>query len=301
MSLCVLKNMNSGIDVCDKSIGKINRVVFVPDGTPITPADGARLFAFLKEKLEDVNPATRWYITPVNPNQIADNSSEPVEASLADGSSEQLLPGNLIQTLEWWSKIGHDKVINKFNQYNGPAFLITEMGIIGMEDGVNQYPVNIKVAVSGGGLQTTDTSPRTKKMKINIGDELEFQNQLCFYPLETSRVNMLKGLRDMYLSAVKTSDGIANIRITIGADKRTNVFDIPSFKTALLDKDNWRVNGGSTEITSVASDEANKSFEINIGSGSFVIDTAPIDVLKAAGIEGYEGIPVIVDVVDAIP
>ena len=296
MSLCVLRNMNTGVDNCDKSIGKINRVIFAPDGAHITPADGARLYAFLKEKLEAAIPENRWYITPIAPNNIADGSTEPVVASLADGSSEQLLPGNLIQTLEWWSKLSHDKTINKFNQYDGPAFLFTDLGFIGREEGVNLHPINVKIGVSGGGLQTFDTSPRTKKMTINIGDELEFQNNLGFYPLETSRLNTLKGLRDLYLSVVKATGGIANIRLTIGADKKTNVFDIPAFKTAFLNKVNWRANGSATDITSVAADENNKSFEVNVGAGSFVIDTAPIDVLKAAGVEGYEGIPVNVDV-----
>ena len=296
MSLCVLKNMNSGVDGCDRSIGKINRLVAAPDGAPITPADGMRLHAFLKEKLENPDPEQRWYITPYAPNQITDGSSEPVVATLADGSSEQLLPGNLIQTLEWWSKLSHDKAINKFNQYDGPAYLFTDLGCVGREDGVNLIPVNVKIGVSGGGFQTTDTSPKTKKMTINIGDELDFQNSLGFYPLETSRLNTLKGLRDLYLSVVSATGGIANIRLTIGADKKTNVFDLPAFKTAFTNKSNWRANGSSTGITSVAADETNKSFELNVGAGSFVIETAPIDILKAAGVEGYEGVSVNLEV-----
>lgn len=296
MSLCVSRNMNTGIDVCDISIGKIKRVVANPSDLQVTPSDGNNIFSFLQKNLQNVNPELRLYITPKNPNNITDSSSEPVIASLADGSEEQILPGNQIQILEWWSTIGHDRIINRFDGYNGPAFLITERGVVGVESGVNMKSKDIKISVSGGGLQTYDSSPQTKKMKINIGNELEFQNRLVFYPLEDSKVNLLQGLRDLHLSVVSATTGIANIMLTIGADKRTNVFDIPSFKTAFSSVANWRANGLSTVITSVTADAVNKSFELNTGTGTFVIDTAPIDVLKTAGVEGYEGISITVDV-----
>ncbi|MDR1673227.1 MAG: hypothetical protein LBS09_07200 [Bacteroidales bacterium] len=297
--LCSTRKMNMSAKSCDTSLGVPAYLVFCPIDAKITLQQSNGIYALLQEKLRAADASSRWYLTPKKVNQATDSSSEAQVVSLADGTSWQVDSGSAIFMAEWKSELCFDRMINQLNGYSGGAYVITlspAKRLIGQDDGNgNLIPFSVNVSVSGGGFQPTGTTPNLKQMTVDFGNKLEMQSAASFFPFAArDNITLLRGLTDLLTRVVSTASLAAKLQLVTDCEE-VNVY--AQYKTQLSDTDVWKatnvVTGAAETIASVTAADADSLFTVRLSSaGTYEIGLAGVDVLTAAGIIGFESVPV---------
>ena len=289
MNICDLRNLNQGVVDCDFELSVPKFIVFAPTNTVIEFGD---LMGQLHALTQDSDPLKRAYPIAGRTWRTTDESTEPTEGSLDMGYTKQLLPGRAVYMLEWPSSVCSDRNIMKFNKYNGGALIINvDRLLIGSrnENG-SMSPLPVEVSVWGGGFSGSGGEIQTIRMRVDFGMQPDLLALAMAYKLNINdRIETLRGLRDIELQLVnKTTESpfSATFRLVTGCDN-VNLFDrFPMLATAT----NWRVNGVAP--SAIATVAAQKAYTLTFSArGHYEISLAPVDVLKDAGIIGFEAVP----------
>jgi hypothetical protein len=292
MDVCSSKNMNQGMPKCLLDFGipayffSVAVDVKIPAETLKSP------FAYIRENTMEPDPQARWYIVPRGTKRVTDNSTEATVGTLDMGYSKKLVDGRFVYLLEWPSDFFGDRNIYRFDGYTGGIFILNKenvlWGLRNADGSMSPYPCEI--SVDGGGFSGSGGDVNTVKMTIDIGEKNKVIAQSMFTKLsEKDRVETLQGFRDLEILELSVGSGVATVQLVTGGD---NVNMFGSFNEAFSDAANWRVDG--QEATAVVADPATRSYKITVTAGTHEICTAPVDVLMAAGVVGFEGVAVAV-------
>lgn len=295
-SACELRNMNQGSPDCDFKIGIFDHIITTVDtGVSISVSDQRQIFAYLRTKSEEADPLKRFYPVTAMIEQVEDTSTEATMGSLDRGYEEKMVEGRFKYRLKYPSRIFRDRNLQKLDGFTGGAFFInSDNMVLGARnvDG-SMSPFDVTIYADGGGPSASGGDIKTFDLLIDLGAKSKFINQVTTVKLrDIDRVNTLKGFRDVELLVLSVETGTATVQLVTAGDN-INLYDNYNAKFGIAD--NWRVDG--VKPTAVTADSAQKAFKITVGTGTHEINIAPVDVLIAAGVKGFEGIPVTVTAV----
>ena len=293
MNICDLRNLNQGLAECDFEFGVPDYFIAAPVDAVIPLPHLKSPFGYLREMTLETDPMKRFYPIPRDMKRVTDNSTEATKGTLDKGYSKKLAEGRFVYLFEWPSAFCGDRNVYKFDGYNGGVFLINEKGILfGLrnEDGTLS-PYISEIDVDGGAFSGSGGDVSTVKMTVDIGKKSEVVAHTMAIKLGANdRVNTLRGYRDLEILVISVATGIATVQLVTGGGENVNVYDQYSAKFGTAA--NWRVDGVAASAVTV--DAPQKAFKITVGTGTHEINVAPVDVLKAADVLGFEGIPVTV-------
>ena len=293
MNICDKRNINIGTSDCDWGLKVLSHIIPVPSlDVKISVQDQKRIFDYVREKSLHVDPLQRFYPIAARIEEVDDESTEAVVGSLNGGYEEELLEGRFKYRIKWPSRVFRDRILMKYRNFTGGAYFINSENIfLGMrnQDGTLS-PRAITIRTDGGGLSSSGGDVKTFDWIIDLGFKSEFINGVTGIRLRpTDRISDLRGFRDLEILVLSVASGVANVQLVTGGDNY-NVYN--TYKTQFSDAANWRVN--DQEATSVTADDDTESFKVSIGTGMSEINIAPVDILKTAGVIGFEGVSVVV-------
>ena len=292
MNICELNNYNQGRPDCDFELGVMDYMILAPSNVNISAIDQMRIFDYVREMSMNANPLLRYYPVSARIEQVEDTSTEATMGSLDKGLERKMIDGRFKYTLHYESFVCGDRNLQKLDGYRGGVFFINTKNLfIGARnnDGT-MSPYDVTIYSDGGGFAASSGDIKTMNLLIDLGDKPKFIRQAMALKLrDTDRVSTLTGFRDLEISVKSVTAGVAKVQLVTGCD-HVNVYD--QYSTVFSTAANWRVNGD--EPTTVTVDAPTKSFNVTVGSGTSELNVAPVDVLKLAGVVGFEGVATVV-------
>jgi hypothetical protein len=301
---CAGAGANTGISECFLDIKNIVGGAIVPNDFELSAAQLASADTIMAALEADVNedlPADRVYPLPEIVG-VTDNTEDPVSQTLGYGDPVIVREGKYNFAYQFVrGGFCVNKALRKFNKKAVKVILWDANGVI--------YGT-ITTDKGLAGIPLTQFYARPPK--INDGSNVTaYIYQITFSP------NYLAddvAFVEVPLSQLQALNGLQNIALSPAAARATNVMKIKAFSgcegldlydeysTELASSALWNVtlNGANITLTSVVVDANLKAWTITMDatdpdynvSGPFVVKLAAVSALSAAGVEGYESIPV---------
>ena len=305
---CGTKKRNTGFGDCVLNLLLIKGGFYVP-GTFLIPKDvlasPAATIAFLRAAANSDSKSQRIYPIHnfVNPT---DNSDDLTKQTFSDGSESIVREG----LIKWGFQIvrGGKSLHTALRTHNenGGYFIFYDATFtlfgLGIDREISGLPLNYKWMKP---FKQNDGSKATEYM-LEIAMNAEDVNDNLGFAKLTRNIEDVKGLRDVEIvvNEFDHDGGKANVSL-LTLDSGYNLFDL--YKTNFSVKTLWEATnsetGGDIAITSV--DPApGKTFDIQFNAqdsdypvaADILLDLVPVSVLTEAGVEGFEGIEVILPV-----
>lgn len=302
---CGTLGANTGKPQCDVAIGAI-KYLLLSRGATFTEAelkDSNTLKAALLAKMLLPKTDTQKVFLIPYANEAEDNTGDPQTASLSDGF-EEVLTDALPKYILRHAKVGvrQNQALAQFNGWSDKIFII---------DRNNRFVYIQNADFTGKGFTSGNLyydPPRpgaSNAQKVTVG-------RLTFGSIDEFKTSVV-GLVDTSFNpadlvniedvdVVQKAAPASNV-VTVGLITRFGGSDLySSYKTPMNNAARWVITnedtGGTIAITSVATDDPNKGWDITIDSTAFgalasgakySINTASPAVLDAAGVKGIEG------------
>lgn len=297
---CSVGGGNTGYGDCFVDLKNIVGGFLVPSIAEFTPADlasAATMLAALQAAIIAA-PASRIY--PMGSYVgITDNSEAPVIQTFGYGGlavtreglynlSFQFLNGGLCLS----------KSLRKFNGQNRSVLLFDANGLlVGWKSGANLKGIPLDMFYQNP-LKLNDGSNVTMYVTQLAFKPIYLNDYIGFLEMNISDLAALTGLQDVVLSEVGASAEPNFIIQAITGCNGFNLFD--TYAAELAYNTLWKAynqEGEEITITSVTQNTSNKGWNVVIDgadpdvSGPVIISLQTPAVLAAAGIEGYDSIP----------
>jgi hypothetical protein len=306
--VCGILGANTGKPTCDVPIGAIKYLLCTRGATFTSNelVDSASIKAALLTKmLLAKTSAQKIYLFPYA-NEAANNTGDPNVATLSDGFEKTLTDPLKKYTLTY-AETGkaQNAAMCQFNGWTDKVYFIdrnNRFGYLSVADGTAK-------GFSVGNLFTTSPGPgsstevNTTKTNITFSNPDEFKTSVIgLIDLDFNPADLVN-IEDFQ---VIEKDAPSSNVVTVGLLGRfTNQDGYDAFKTAMNNVARWVVTNETTgltiTITSVATDDTHKGWDITIDSTAFSalasgtkysINAAAPSVLHAAGVDGIEGIKI---------
>lgn len=300
------KLRNTGFGNCVVDIGTMRGIFYVPKGTVLTTASIAAFKTALAALIANDDPYLRGY---------------PVHGFVGPTDSSEDLT---IQTFPYGGKavVKEGDYDWLFQFTNGKFCLnIALRGMNGIDQDFFIYDANARIYGTdpGDGTDTIKAIEPTLKwtapFKLPDGSAVTvYGTRVAFAPYQINEgvrfvdlggngglayIKSLKGLQDIALTKISRATNV----MKIGTYTSCGSIDLSGasyFQTLLASASLWRVyapTGNAITITSVAYDANVKGFTVTVDAtdpdyvagDTFTVTLAPVSVLVAAGIIGFEG------------
>lgn len=296
---CLSAIGNTGVGRCALIPKHIVSVILVPNNFQITEANSENVLQFLQGKAKETSKFDR--IFPINDIvAFTDNSEEPVVETFGYGVPNPIRDGNYSWTFQFVKGgLCLLKALRKFNKQNISALLVDADGVIFGRKTVGGLAGIPLLSFWANQLTMTD-STTSVNMSFTISfAPRNFIDQGGFIADQDFNPNDLIGLQEISLQTTGAQTGTSLRLQALASCGGENLFDI--FGTELADGAVWEVinnaTGASLAITSVAANAGDKSFTITLASartGSVTVSLAPVNILEAADIIGFESDSVVI-------
>lgn len=303
--VCSAAGGNTGVADCSLSLKNILGGFLVPNSFELTEAqmaDSVSLLAALSAAVNNDSPALRIYPLPENVG-MTDNSEDVVTNTLGYGAAVPVRDGNYNLTFQYTR--GGNCLNNSLRKFNGGNYRF-----LGYDASGILFGTKVGTSLKGIPLDYFYAAP----FKLNDGSNIAaFTYRLSFRP---NYINEGLGFVALNVSDLLNINGLQNIVLRLAAARAVNVIKVKAttgcagldladdYSDELAIVGNWvaRRNGALVTITSVAFDANLKAFTLTLdaadpdynAAGPFVVTLAPVSVLTAAGVVGYEGLSLLV-------
>lgn len=305
---CGILGANTGKPQCDVPIGAI-KYLLLTRGATFTAnelVDSASVKTALTTKmLLAKTSAQKVYLFPYA-NEAANNTGDPNVATLSDGFEKTLTDPLKKYTLTY-AELGkaQNAAACQFNGWTDKAYFIdrnNRLCYISNTDGTGKgWSVGNMFTTSPGPGSSTEVN--TTKTNVTFANPDEFKlSVIGMIDLDFNPADLVN-IEDMQ---VVEKDAPATNVVTVGIIGRfTNQDGYDAYKTALNNAARWVVtkesDGTTIAITSVATDDAHKGWDITIDTTAFTalasgakysINLKDPATLHTAGVDGIEGIKI---------
>lgn len=291
---------NTGYGDCFIDLKNIVGGLLVPNTREYTPAETASAATLLAAIQADIIAEAGSRVYPMGSYvAITDNSEAPVIQTFGYGGlavtreglynlSFQFLNGGLCLS----------KSLRKFNGSNRSVLLFDATGLlVGWKSGANLKGIPLDMFYQNP-LKLNDGSNVTIYMTQIAFKPIYLNDQVGFVEMNIAELSALTGLQDVVLSEVGAS---AEPNFIIKLRTGCNGFDLYDlYADELAYNTLWKAvnqEGETITITSVTKNADNKAWNVVIDgsdpdvSGPVILSLVSAAELAAAGIEGYESIP----------
>jgi len=302
---CATSGSNTGTGDCPFDPKSIAGGFIVPANFELTDAQLASkdtAMAALLAAVNNDNPALRAYPLPEVVG-VTDNSEDPVFETLGYGVPALVREGNY----NWLFRFQRGafcalKALMKFNGTGRKVILFdVEGSLIATKSGTSAKGIPLYY-FHAYKFKLNDGSANTVYSYGMAFNPVHINQNIAFIQLDYAQLLEITGIQNVVLSLVAPrAAGVFKVKTTTGC-AGLDLYDL--YATELGVAANFRVTeaGKVITITSVVKDDNAKAFTVTMdtadpdynAAGPFVVNLAPISVLSAAGVVGFEGIPLTV-------
>jgi hypothetical protein len=301
-AICTTGGGNTGIPDCAFDPQNLKGGFLVPNSFVLTEeqlASAATVLAALQLAVNNDNPSLRIYPLPETVG-FTDNSEDAVSQTLGYGSAVIVRDGKYNLTQQY-TKGGLciSKTLQRFNGGNMRWLGIDAAGVlIGTKVGntLKGVPLDQFYAPPFKWNDGANITAYTYRLAF---DPIHVNQNIAFVPMNYADLVNINGIQNIVISsAAARVAAVMKVRLTSGC-AGIDMYD--TYSAELADADLFLVTqaGKSITVTSVAVDANLKAFTITVdaadpdynAAGPFVVNLAPISVLTAAGVVGFEGVP----------
>ncbi|KIO75577.1 hypothetical protein TH53_19760 [Pedobacter lusitanus] len=261
------------------------------------------VMAALRAALINDNPSLRIYPFPVQVT-FTDNSTDAAFQTFGSGSLAPVNDGMYDWTFQFTK--GGLCLSNKLRKFNGNSnqkFLVVDgQGMLyGTKVGTSLKGIPANYIFTDKLKAATYETATIYAYRVNFMPTY-FNENIAFLKLNLVDLLGLNGLQDIVISnAAPRVTNVIKVKLTTGC-AGIDMYDLYSTELAAVGNFVVTEAGKNITITSVAADPNSKSFTITLDAtdpdysvaGPFIVSTAPVSVLTAAGVVGYEGKPLTV-------
>jgi len=303
--VCAEAGGNTGIADCSLTLKNVLGGFLVPNSFELTAAQLASkesVMAALEDAINNDIPSQRIYPLPQVVG-VTDNTEDPVFETLGYGAQVPVRDGKY-NFLYRYTRGGNcvSNQLSKFNNGNYRFLGLDAAGILfGTKVGTSLKGIPLDFFYNRPFRFSDGTAGTTFAYQI-VYDPVYINSGLAFVQMDVSSVLALSGLQNIVLSlAIPRATNVITVKATTGC-AGTDLYD--EYSTELAAVGNFKVTeaGKDITITSVAVNANLKALSITLDAtdpdyaagGPFVVSLAPVSVLSAAGVVGFEGIPLTV-------
>lgn len=304
---CAEAQGNTGVAECPVDVKLLSFIIKVPNGFELTEAQMATketALAALIEAVNNDNPSLRAYPFPAQVT-FTDNSTDPTFQTFGSGSLGLANEG----VYDWMFQFTQgglclSNALRKFNGGSNQKFVVVDLqgNLYGTKVGTSLKGIPSHYIYTDKLKAATYTEVAVYAYRVNFMPRY-FNEDIAFINLGYSELAAIEGLRNVNISLAVTPR-VANV-IKVRLKTGCSAVDLyTDYSTELAAVGNFRVsrNGAVVTITSVAVDANLGAFTITLDAtdpdynvaGPFVVNLAPVSVLAAAGVVGFEGLPLTV-------
>lgn len=300
--VCQPAGSNTGIGDCSLEISKIVGFFLVNKNFVLTAAnllaDSALLAALQTASSADLKPSR---IYPVHGLvDIADNSTDPTVQTFGYGPSVIVADGNYDWTFPFLrGGICLLKALQRFNGSDIRVIFYDSNGVLfGWKVGETLKGVPLNQFFAPPWKPNTGAAAMVTNVKMNFGPRY-LNEELGFYKVTEFAIDSVEGLQNVVLKLSSAAKPVYKVKAFSGCAQ----VDMSIYSTELANVARWAARNAGTgaliTISSVVADANIGGWTLTLDSadpdypavGSILISLAAPSVLSAAGVVGYESIP----------
>lgn len=292
---------NTGLDSCAFDPKLLKGGFLVPNSFVLTATQlqsSASVLAALTAAVNNDNPALRIYPLPETV-ALTDSSEAPVIDTLGYGVPVTVRDGNYSFSQQFIK--GGLCLLKQLRNFNG-----SNWRWIGLDSAGNLICTRVGDTAVGVPLyefyadpfKFSDSKTVTQYIYRLTFNPVYINDNIAFIPMSYSDIVGLLGIQNINITVITPRvAGVFTVKLTSGCSS-TDLY--PIYGADLAAAANFRVteNGKVITITSVAEDPNTNGFVVTLdvtdpdytAGGPFLVNLAPISVLTAAGVIGYEGV-----------
>lgn len=304
---CDAAQGNTGAAECPVDVKLLSFIIKVPNNFELTEAQLATketALAALIAAVNNDNPSLRAYPFPEQVT-FTDNSTDPTFQTFGSGSLALANEG----VYDWMFQFTKGALclsnqLRKFNGSSNQKFVVVDIqgNLYGTKVGTSLKGIPSHYIYTDKLKAATYTEVAIYAYRVNFMPRY-FNENIAFINLGYAELAAIEGLRNVNVSLAVTPR-VANVIVVKLKTGCSGVDMFEQYSDELAAAGNFVVtrNGANVDITSVAADANLKAFTITLdavdpnydAAGPFVVSLAPVSVLTAAGVMGFEGLPLIV-------
>ncbi len=233
--------------------------------------------------------------------ELTDGTPEPTVKTYGYGSSVITSEGNYDWTFPYDGNICLNNKLRNFNTSDfRPIFYDSNNTLFGWAQNGELRGIPQNQTYTAPWKAATGADPMATSIKFNFKPTY-INEQLGFYQVNEFAPEIVEGLLDAEIvQAGVQAKPVYKVQVFAGCES-TNIGVL--YDTELASAALWRASNAATgigiTITTVTFDAALKGFTITLDDedtdypvvGSIILSLAPVSVIKAAGVEGYESLP----------
>lgn len=300
---CDAAQGNTGVSECPVDVKLLSFIIKVPNNFELTEAQLATKETALAALIAAVNADNSALRAYPFPEQVTftDNSTDPTFQTFGSGS---LAPAN-DGVYDWMFQFTKGALclsnqLRKFNASTNQKFLVVDLqgNLYGTKVGTSLKGIPSHYIYTDKLKAATYTEVAVYAYRVNFMPRY-FNENIAFINLGYAELASIEGIKNVNISlAAARAANVIKVRLTTGCSG-IDLYDEYSAEFASA-PENFVVtrNGAAITLTSVAVDANLKAFTLTLdaadpdydAAGPFSVTLAPISVLTAAGITGYEGL-----------
>ena len=298
--VCAEEGGNTGFSSCVLNFRNIVGAILSPRPIVITPEDAEDLKAFLKEKTLANNSRERAYPIP-GFEEITDNTEEPIIETVGYGGKNKVRDGDYDWSFRYVR--GGMCLSNGLRRWNNTypyvMFIDADGVLFGTKQGDNL--VSVPLTLYDAPPWRPNTGSESTIYAVQFSFRPHFINEDKEF-IDTGSIGFFSdivGLQNVNLKVLDPENApVTKVKAFAGCDK-SDLFD--DFEDELESTELWtaiNASGEELDIVTVVADPVTKSWTITVDDAgeTYFINLAGPTELDAAGVSGYEGRRVMVEV-----